>query len=97
VCPRSFPISPQSFYFLDLYGRTFGGKYGTDLVHLPLGGGVVEQPNIFFEATDIIRSEHSKYVTKKMENSLGSDNKVSRETNMGASNKGEAITPLGRK
>jgi hypothetical protein len=68
VCPKSFPITPQSYYFLDLYHKTHGGQYGGDLTHLPITGGVLEQPNVFFMASDIISNVRSQHFSEKIDN-----------------------------
>ena len=66
VCPKSFPVSPQSYYFMELFGRTHGGEAGTDLTHLPQSGGILEQPNIFFHASDIIADVKARHYIKKL-------------------------------
>lgn len=67
VCPKSFPLSSQSLYFLNLYGITHGGDYGNDLTHLPVSGGALEQPAIFYTASDIISSVRARHFSEKME------------------------------
>lgn len=52
LCPRSFPLSRQSYYFLELYRLTRGEGYS--LARLPLSGGVLDQPNIFYRACSAI-------------------------------------------
>lgn len=65
-CPKSYPISPQSFYFLDLYYKTYGGEYGTELRHLPLRGGALDQPSLFYAAMDVIVAEKYKHIGKQL-------------------------------
>ena len=67
ICPKSFPVTQQSLYFLDIYYKTHGGEYGTDLVHLPNSGGVLDQPNLFFVASDIIARVRSRYFKARLD------------------------------
>ena len=66
ICPKSFPITRQSYYFLELFSLTHGGEAGTELTNLPLSGGVLEQPAIFFNACNIIGSVRSRYLRDKL-------------------------------
>lgn len=92
VCPKSFNISRQSYYYLDLYRKTHGGDYGIDLTHLPLSGGVLEQPNIFFAASDIISSVRSQHFSDKIDRER--EDNVHRQANSGEGNQGQAVTSL---
>jgi hypothetical protein len=79
ICPKSFPLSPQSLYFLDLYHKTHGGEAGCDLTHLPIAGGLLDQPNIFFSAVDVIRAvkidRYNRKIDAPSEGSRKNDNK----------------------
>ena len=77
-CPKSYPISQQSFYFLDLYQKTHGGEQGMELLHLPLAGGALDQPNIFYAAMDVIAAERAQTWRKKF---AEIEDKSSGETN----------------
>lgn len=65
ICPKSFPLTRQSVYFLDIYSKTHGGDSGNQLINLPNAGGVLDQPNIFFSAADTISEIRSRYIRKK--------------------------------
>jgi len=67
LCPKSFPTSKQSLYYLDLFFRTHGGETGNDVTHLPYKGGVLDQPNLFFAASDVISSVRSAYLSRKID------------------------------
>jgi hypothetical protein len=67
VCPKSFPITKQSHYFLELFRLTHGGEYGLELMRLPLSGGVLDQPAIFYQASDIIRNVKSRFIKAKLD------------------------------
>lgn len=69
VCPKSFPVSPQSHYFLGLYHITHGGEYGLDLMHLPNEGGALDQPNIFFSSSTAISHIRGKFFGDKIKKS----------------------------
>ena len=79
VCPRSFPTSRQSYYFMDIYYKTHGGDNATDLARLPNAGGVLDQPHIFFSASDVISSQRAKFLRKKLD---ANKDKVHREPNI---------------
>lgn len=65
VCPKSFPLTRQSVYFLDVYSKTHGGESGNQLTMLPNTGGVLDQPNMFFSVSDIISEVRARYIRKK--------------------------------
>jgi hypothetical protein len=65
ICPKSFPMTRQSFYFLDIHSKTHGGESGNTLINLPNEGGVLDQPNIFFSATDVISSVRARSLRKR--------------------------------
>jgi hypothetical protein len=83
VCPKSFPISHQSYYFMDLYNETHGGEGGLELKHLPEAGGVLDQPNIFFNASNVIRQVRAEFYSKKIKDATS--DKVHRPTDTEAS------------
>lgn len=66
ICPRSFPTSSQSLYFLDMYYLTHGGESGLDLVHLPNEGGILDQPSLFFRACEIISHQKALKTRKRL-------------------------------
>lgn len=84
VCPKSFPISRQSYYFLELYDLTHGGEYGTELLHLPLTGGVLEQANIFHQACSVISTARSRIFREKLDRATNNPSKISQQANSGA-------------
>lgn len=83
VCPKSFPLTRQSYYFLDIYAKTHGGEYGTDLTFLPNSGGILDQPNIFYAASSVISSIRSAFFRKRLDES--------KNKNTGNSNSGRGI------
>lgn len=66
ICPASFPLTETSVHLTWLVDQCLGGEGGTDLIHLPYGGGVLDQPALFFEAKDIIVSERAKWYNEHL-------------------------------
>lgn len=67
VCIKSLPVFQECYYFLDLYNKTHGGETGTELLHLPYSGGILEQPQIFFDACDHITRVKSAFLREKLD------------------------------
>ena len=65
VCPKSFPKTPFTSELLGLLNICLGGSNGTDLIHLPFEGRIIDQPNIFIEAYFIYVSEYSRWIKPK--------------------------------
>lgn len=65
VCVKSFPKTKLSSDILGLLNICLGGQTGTDLVHLPYSGTILDQPNIFIEGFYVYMNEHSKYWKQK--------------------------------
>ena len=92
ICPKSFPIDAQSFYFLDLYNKTHGGETGNQLINLPNSGGVLDQPNIFFSASEIIGIQRSKFLQRKLDEANAGKDKVHQRADNGESGSGRERT-----
>ena len=97
ICPKSFPISKQSHYFLELFRLCHGGEYGLELMRLPHSGGVLDQSAIFFQASDIIRAVKSRLFKEKLDASKGEgqDNVPGRD-HLGAGHRSQAPPEGGR-
>ena len=65
ICPKSFPLSRFTFRALELFDLCHGGPTGTDLLHLPVCPTILDNPNIFFEAREVIIKEKNEYQQEK--------------------------------
>jgi hypothetical protein len=65
VCLKSFPRSELTSRLLNLLMLCMGGFNGTELVHLPFEGTILDQPNIFIEAYNIYTSEYNSFVQEQ--------------------------------
>lgn len=75
VCPKSFPKTDLSIRLLGLLNMCLGGENGTQLVHLPFPGTILDQPNIFIESHYIWVDEFSKYMKVKQSKEKQPDRK----------------------
>lgn len=80
VCVKSFPKSQLTSEILGLLNICLGGHNGTDLVHLPCSGTILDQPNIFIESYFIYVNEYSKY-WKEQRESESNKSKAKDESN----------------
>jgi hypothetical protein len=62
VCLKSFPQTRLTTALLNLLMLCLGGFSGTELIHLPDTGTILDQSNIFIEAYNIWVSEYNKKV-----------------------------------
>jgi hypothetical protein len=66
ICMKSFPHTPLTEHLLSRIYLCIGGANGTDLVHLPEHGSILEQSNIFIQAYNVYLSEYHKFMKSKM-------------------------------
>ena len=62
VCIKSFPRTHLTNALLSLLMLCMGGYSGTELIHLPCTGTILDQPNIFIEAYNIWVNEYNSKV-----------------------------------
>jgi hypothetical protein len=67
VCPRSYPIEQQSMRWIEMVNITGGGEMGSDLLHLPYDGNVMDQPNKFYDIRSTVLSIRSELFQDKMD------------------------------
>jgi hypothetical protein len=65
ICLKSLPVTSLTNRLLNLINLCVGGQNGTDLIHLPFEGTVLEQPNVFIEAYHIFVEEINKWYDLK--------------------------------
>lgn len=61
LCPKSFPRLPLTNNLISRLQLCVGGQNGTELVHLPYKGTILEQPNLFIQAFNVYADEVSKH------------------------------------
>jgi len=66
ICPKSLPISELSRRLLSLLTLTCGGKHGTELIHLPESGQILDQSNLFLTSYFIYRGEVTRHISKEI-------------------------------
>lgn len=71
ICPKSFPKSEETIELLSLINICVGGQSGTELIHLPYGGTILNQPNKFIEAYFVFVNEYNKYLKSKIPKERG--------------------------
>lgn len=57
VCIKSFPLTAFTERMLELFFLTHGGFSGIELTFLPCQGSIYDNPNLFFEASNVIGEE----------------------------------------
>ena len=67
LCIRSFPQTYLTQNILSLINLCVGGQSGTDLIHLPYQGTILDQPNLFIQAYYIYVGEVSRFYRTKKE------------------------------
>lgn len=67
VCPKSVPKTDMSIRLLSLLNTCLGGDNGTQLLHLPFPGTIIDQPNIFIESHYIWIDEYSRFMKAQRE------------------------------
>jgi len=65
LCPKSYPKSELSTRLLGKLNICLGGENGTELVHFPFDGTIMDQPNLFIEAFYVWVDELSRYIREK--------------------------------
>ena len=65
ACPVS-TITDKTWRIIRLVQRCTGGEYG-DLQHLPFPGTLLQQPDWFLEAIDIMKAERGAYRQRMLE------------------------------